>query len=70
MIAGFVTVSMASVRIALSHGGTAFVDADAFFADSGLGGFHDIEVAGRWQVTERQGTIGGPTSPPKTWKAR
>ena len=55
ILAGIVIVSVVSARIALSHGGTEFLDSEAIAGGAGLRGFDGIEVAGRWQVKVSRG---------------
>ena len=55
VLAGIVIASVVSARIALTHGDSEFVDAEAMAGDAGPHGFHGIEVAGRWQVKLTQG---------------
>ena len=55
LLAGIVIVSVVSARIALSHGGTEFLDSEAVADGVGLRGFHSVEVAGRWQVNVSRG---------------
>ena len=55
ILAGIVIVSVVSARIALSHGGTEFLDSEAIAGGAGLRGFDGVEVAGRWQVKVSRG---------------
>ena len=55
ILAGIVIVSVVSARIALSHGGTEFLDSEAIAGGAGLRGFDGVEVAGRWQVNVSRG---------------
>ena len=55
ILAGIVIVSVVSARIALSHGGTEFLDAASIAGGAGLRGFDGVEVAGRWRVNVSRG---------------
>ena len=55
ILAGIVIVSVVSARIALSHGGTEFLDTAAIAGGAGLRGFDGVEVAGRWRVNVSRG---------------
>ena len=55
ILAGIVIVSVVSARIALSHGGTEFLDSEAIAGGAGLRGFDGVEVTGRWQVNVSRG---------------
>ena len=55
ILAGIVIVSVVSARIAISHGDSEFVDAEATGGGAGLRGFDSVEVDGRWQVNVSRG---------------
>ena len=55
ILAGIVIVSVVSARIALSHGGTEFLDTASIAGGAGLRGFDGVEVAGRWRVNVSRG---------------
>ena len=55
VLAGIVIVSVVSARIALSHGGTEFLDTASIAGGAGLRGFDGVEVAGRWRVNVSRG---------------
>ena len=55
ILAGIVIVSVVSARIALSHGGTEFLDSETIAGGAGLRGFDGVEVTGRWQVNVSRG---------------
>ena len=59
VLAGIVIVSVVSARMALSHGGVGFPDAESdaeSVADAaGLRGFDGVEVVGRWRVDVSRG---------------
>ena len=47
LLAGVVIIFVVSARIALSHGGTEYLDSEAIAGGAGLRGFDGVEVAGR-----------------------
>ena len=55
VLAGIVIVSVVSARIALSHGGTGFPNAESVSDAAGLRGFDGVEVAGRWRINVSRG---------------
>lgn len=55
VLAGIVIVSVVSARMALSHGGIGFPDAESVADAAGLRGFDGVEVVGRWRVGVSRG---------------
>ena len=54
-LAAVVIASVVSAGIALSHGDSEIVDAEAIAGGAGLRGFQGVEVAGRWHVNISRG---------------
>ena len=55
VLSGIVIASVVSLRIALSHGDSAFIDAKPVSRATYLRGFDGIEVAGSWDVNLSRG---------------
>ena len=55
VLAGVVIALVVSARVALDHGATEHVNAEAIAGGAGLRGFHGVEVAGRWRVNISRG---------------
>lgn len=55
ILALVVVASVVSARIAPYRGASELVDSQASTGGAGLRGFHDVEVAGRWQVKLSRG---------------